>query len=571
MVSLRKIMRWKTILLTGLIFLFAAGARGEGKKKYEVSKMPKALYLTEPGAKDATLEFSVSACPEFKPKSDSAYGYLEVLTAGERRSGSQAMRCAVEFVRKTLVGFGYETSVISYRFPYYHVTSDLYMIKPDGSSQASPAFPLMYAPDTPGEIKAKVVNPMKVGKGDLVYVKGNAFGGRSLALRAEDWKKQGAVGLVLDPREFPFNMGGLPFPRSIHSTSWHYGPLPGIIVQDAPALVGKEVEFKSNCKIYAGTGYDVIAQTPGEFESYILIGGHLDSWFKGALDDGSGAAVMMRIAELMKNEKPGKVGLIFAAFDGEELGLIGSQYFWQKFGAGRIKAMLNLDMASVKNNFFHKDPAEAKVMPKLIETSPELRQAARESYSSLSATKLYTGMDWWRKLYGELPTDMEWFYVSGVPGVFIYTPDKYYHTPKDDMTWQDADDLEAVSRTSVEMVKKLQGMELERPKDALRMELTLVRQEDGGVALDVDLSKAGKDHLTGKVLVYCYYEHGFEKKVELKRNEGGSYSGSFSPFYRGEYQFLAIGKVGKEERKLIRSLKIEDPMAEEKAEGGKGQ
>jgi len=447
------------------------------------------------------------------------------------------------------------------------------MIKPDGSSEARPAFPLMYAPETPGELKGKVVNPMNAGKGDLVYVSGAAFGGKSLALRAEDWKDKGAVGLVLDPREFPFNMSGLPFPRSIHSTSWHYGALPGIVVEGAQDLVGREVVFRSDCRIYAGTGYDVIARTPGEFESYILIGGHLDSWFLGALDDGSGVAVMLRIAELMKDEQPGKVGLIFAAFDSEELGLIGSQYFWEQFGAGRIKAMLNLDMASVKNDFFYKDPSQAKIMPKLISTSPELRQAARASYSGLQAAKLYTGMDWWRTLYGQLPTDLEWFYVSGVPGVFIYTPDKYYHTPKDDLTWMDAADLEAVSRTSAELVREMREMELMRPARPLKLDFSALRQDDGSVGFSVDLSKGSKNHLRAKPLVYCYYEHGFEKKVELKRGEDGIYHGSFSPLYRGEYQFLAEGKVGKEERKLIRSLLIEDPMKEEKTkeEGGKKQ
>ena len=365
---------------------------------------------------------------------------------------------------------------------------------------------------------------------------------------------------------FPFNPEGLPFPRSIHSASYHYGALPGAVVQDASKLIGKEVTLQNQCRIYAGRGYNVIAQTPGEFDSYILVGGHLDSWYQGGLDDGSGVAAMMRIAELLKNEPAGKTGFIFAAFDGEELGLFGSGYFYQKFGAARIKGMLNLDMVSVKNNYFYQDPARAKIMPKVISVSPELKDLARATFSKIKAAKFYTGVQWWRSLYGELPTDYEWFYTSGVPGVFIYTPDKYYHTPKDTLTWMDADDLEGVSRAGADLVKKMAAMEIPRPKDSLEMEFSFLRQDDGAVAFDLNLKKGDHTHLSAKPLVYCYYEHGLEKKVELKRGQGGKYRGSFSPLYRGEYQFLAEATVGDESRKQIQSMVIENPMKEAKKE-----
>jgi len=553
-----------------ILLTISARAGDKEKKKYEISEMPQALYLANPDSKDATLEFSIVACPALAPKSNTAYGYLETLTsAGERRSGSQDLRCAVESVRKVLAGFGYQVTVQSYRFPYYQVEDSLYLIQEKDTGKIYPSFPLMYSPETEPMVSGKVKRPANFEKGDLVLVQGNMLSRKSLAQQAKDWQKQGAIGLVLDPEMFPFNPEGLPFPRSIHSTSYHYGALPGIIVQDAKKLIGKEVTLKSQCGIYAGRGYNVIAQTPGEFENYILIGGHLDSWFQGALDDGSGVAMMMRIAELLKDEKPGKTGFIFAAFDGEELGLFGSGYFYEKFGAEKIKAMLNLDMVSVKNNYFYKDPAQAGIMPKVISVSPELKDLTRATFSRIKVAKLYTGLQWWRSFYGSLPTDYEWFYAAGVPGVFIYTPDKYYHTVKDDLTWMDADDLESVSQAGAQLVLKMAGMDIPRPKDPLEMEFFMLRQDDGSLAFDLNLKKGDQNHLRAKPLVYCYYERGFEKKITLKRGQGGKYRGSFAPLYRGEYQFLAVAEVGEESRKQIKSMTIEDPVKEEKKESEK--
>lgn len=555
------------VLCLSLLLLNNAQAKDRDKKKYEVSEMPKALYLTAPDSPEARLEFSSANCPELKPKDNSAYSYLEMLvSAGERRSGSQEMRCAVEAVKKLLESFGYYVEVQNYRFPYYKVDKTLFEFKEKDSGKIYPSFPLMYSPETNPEISGKVVSPERIEKGSMVYVRGEFLGRKSLGQQAKEWKEKGAIGLVLDPRMFPFNTSGLLFPRSIHSTSWHYGALPGAVVQGAEDLVGKEVIWRNNCKIYAGQGYNVIARSPGEFEDYIIIGAHLDSWFLGALDDGSGVAVMMRIAELLKDEPEGNTGFIFVAFDSEELGLFGSQYFYEKFGADKVKAMLNLDMVSVKNNFLHKDPAKAKIMPKVISSAPELKDISRQTYAIINATKFYTGLSWWRTIYGGLPTDYEWFYSAGVPGVFIYTPDRYYHTPLDNMQWQDRADLEAVSSASAELVKKIAGTKMIRPAQPLEMEFSLFRQDDGTIAFDMKAKKDTKYVQVEKPLVYCYYEHGLEKKVDLKSAQGGWYRGSFSPLYRGEYQFVAVAEYKKDVRKIVKSMRIDEPIKEEKGD-----
>jgi len=539
------------------------------KEKYDITKMPKALYLTDPDSKDAKLEFPAQDCPDLKPGTGGAYGYLEMITqAGNRRTGSSEMRCASAAVQKAFEKMGYDVKVIDYRFPYYYFSDQTFSLKEIKSGKEHPAHPLMYSPgtgDQPGQIvSGKVVRPEDMEKGDLVYLSPKSlFAVKNRSLEVLKWKEKGAAGLVVDPKMFPYNSMSLPFAKSIHSASWHYGALPGLVVQDADKLVGKEVALKTLSKIYAGRGYNVAAITPGDFENYILVSGHLDSWYMGALDDGTGVAAALRMAELMKDYKLKKTGIVFLAFDGEEIGLFGSQVFCQWFGTDKVKAMLDMDMVSIKNNYLHKSPEKAKVMPKVFSTTPELRDLAKEVYSPLRSAKLFLDVGLWSKLVGGLPTDYEWFYAAGVPGIFIYTPDKYYHTPLDNMTWMDAADLEAVAEANVELIKRLADMEIKRPVDPLVLDFEFHRQDDGAVVFDLGLSKGKEKRLKAKPVVVCYYEHGFEKRINLKQGQGGGYRGVYYPLYRGEYQFIASAAVGNESRKVVKSLKITDPVKEE--------
>lgn len=66
------------------------------------------------------------------------------------------------------------------------------------------------------------------------------------------------------------------------------------------------------------------AQTPTE--DTILVGSHLDSVRNaGADDNGSGSSAVLEVARVLRDVPGRKVNLIFAWFDEEELGLIGSR------------------------------------------------------------------------------------------------------------------------------------------------------------------------------------------------------------------------------------------------------
>lgn len=86
----------------------------------------------------------------------------------------------------------------------------------------------------------------------------------------------------------------------------------------------------------------------GSTDSTIVIGGHIDSSGReipGANDDGSGIACMIELARVW-SQRPRRFTLLFAAFGGEESGLVGSKYFVDHYAAiAKVKLMLQIDMA----------------------------------------------------------------------------------------------------------------------------------------------------------------------------------------------------------------------------------
>ena len=71
----------------------------------------------------------------------------------------------------------------------------------------------------------------------------------------------------------------------------------------------------------------------GETDSAIVIGGHIDSGgyeIPGANDNASGTATTLELARLW-SERQRHYTMIFCAFGGEEMGLLGSHHFVEDY------------------------------------------------------------------------------------------------------------------------------------------------------------------------------------------------------------------------------------------------
>jgi len=101
---------------------------------------------------------------------------------------------------------------------------------------------------------------------------------------------------------------------------------------------------------------NIIAVKPGKSSEVVIVGGHYDSVSEGqgADDSASGIAVIMQVAEVLKNIKT-PYTIKFVAFGAEEAGLKGSKYYVSQMSKEDIEntvAMINLDSLAAGDKMY---------------------------------------------------------------------------------------------------------------------------------------------------------------------------------------------------------------------------
>ena len=148
---------------------------------------------------------------------------------------------------------------------------------------------------------------------------------------ADAWPVLEHLGGPESPREW---QGSLPF-------TYHVGPGP----------VKVKIHLKQDYQYR--TIWDVIGRVRGTDwpNQWVVSGNHRDAWVYGAVDPNSGTAAMLEsvhgIGELLKSGWKPKRSLVFASWDAEEEGLIGSTE-WGEEHAEELKeaaAYFNMDVA----------------------------------------------------------------------------------------------------------------------------------------------------------------------------------------------------------------------------------
>jgi hypothetical protein len=111
---------------------------------------------------------------------------------------------------------------------------------------------------------------------------------------------------------------------------------------------------------YQHTGYNVVGLLPGKTKAGEVVvfsahydhvgtvaGNAKDSIMNGANDDASGTTAVLALAEYFAMRGDNERTLMFCAFAGEELGLVGSRNFMQYINAEKIIANINIEMIGV--------------------------------------------------------------------------------------------------------------------------------------------------------------------------------------------------------------------------------
>ncbi len=219
-------------------------------------------------------------------------------------------------------------------------------------------------------------------------------------------------------------------------------------------------------------GYD-----PKLKNEYVVVGAHYDHLgtsilkrdgkdeiqiFYGADDNASGVATLIEVAaQVAAQHYLFRRSVIFALFGAEEMGMVGSWYFFNRsFGeVGNIVGMLNLDMVgrSGRENRIQAYTADANI--ELMEIMNML------SGRALSIAPTYTPTDYF-------PSDHRLFYEKGIP-VVLFTSGVHrdYHTVRDTPDKLDYGQMARLSEYVAAMAQELANRQ-ERVKAASRHNLS---------------------------------------------------------------------------------------------------
>jgi hypothetical protein len=171
------------------------------------------------------------------------------------------------------------------------------------------------------------------------------------------------------------NDGGIPFVQIKAEVAEHWLAKAGKHLEEIQAQVDKDLKPRSfalpeSIHVQANIDLERVVKTvsnvagylPGESDEYIVIGAHYDhlglgeqfslapslagTVHPGADDNASGTAGVIELARWFAAQSKQKRGILFMAFAGEELGLLGSSFYVNHpaFPLEKAVAMVNMDM-----------------------------------------------------------------------------------------------------------------------------------------------------------------------------------------------------------------------------------
>ena len=197
----------------------------------------------------------------------------------------------------------------------------------------------------------------------------------------------------------------------------------------------EEIKFNDSVVDSSITGNNVLAFMDNNASSTVVIGAHYDhlgyggegSLYRdseikihnGADDNASGVALMLDLASKLKENNKVNNNYLFIAFSGEELGLLGSNYFVKNptIDIKTINYMINMDMVGRLNN-------ENSLAVYGLGTSPIFKQTIKSNNNDFKIIENESGVG---------PSDHTSFYLQDIPVLHFFTGQHAdYHKPSDD-------------------------------------------------------------------------------------------------------------------------------------------
>ena len=205
------------------------------------------------------------------------------------------------------------------------------------------------------------------------------------------------------------------------------------------------------------TGNNVIGFVDNKAENTVVIGAHFDhlgfggegslyrdsikAIHNGADDNASGVAILLNLAAKLK-KKNTKNNYLFITFSGEEMGLLGSNYFVKNptIDTKKVSYMINMDMVGR----LKKDSALAVYG---TGTSPVFKQSLKSNNDNFKLIQQESGVG---------PSDHTSFYLTDIPVLHFFTGQhEDYHKPGDDAEKLNYEGMETISNYIFNIISDL--------------------------------------------------------------------------------------------------------------------
>jgi len=226
--------------------------------------------------------------------------------------------------------------------------------------------------------------------------------------------------------------------------------------------VSREAPAAQHAHVAGAVAKNVIGilpgRDPGLRQQTVIIGAHYDHLglggfgsldpegtgqvHNGADDNASGTAMLIQIAQQLAAAPPART-VVFIAFTGEELGLLGSSYYVREpvYPIASTLAMINLDMVGRMRN------------DRLIVYGA---RTAKEFPALLDSLNWYAGFDLKAQGDGFGPSDQSSFYGAGRPVLHLFTDlHEDYHRTGDDWDKINVEGFRKVTAFTVGLVTAL--------------------------------------------------------------------------------------------------------------------
>lgn len=218
-----------------------------------------------------------------------------------------------------------------------------------------------------------------------------------------------------------------------------------------------EVAFTTKAEDGTITGTNVLGYIDNNAQNTIIIGAHYDhlgfggdgsldatkakAIHNGADDNASGVAVLLDLAKKLQSANTNN-NYLFMAFSGEEMGLLGSNYFVKNatLDIKNVNYMINMDMVGRLND-------EKTLAVYGVGTTPRFKQTLTVNNSGFKLVEHTSGVG---------PSDHTSFYLADIPVLHFFTGQhEDYHKPGDDFDKLNYEGMNSISNYIFEVISDL--------------------------------------------------------------------------------------------------------------------